>query len=92
MTKTCLACGVTYDDAVASTICPHQRFLSDKEGVRKDRALAMLGKNVRWAHDVNRNLGLIRVTSVNAIGMVTITDNPGFFSPDLFVVVGEAHS
>lgn len=44
MTRTCVACKETFEDAVA-TICPHERFISDEKAKQKDLAVSLIGKD-----------------------------------------------
>ncbi len=90
MRRPCRDCGRTYDDALAETTCPHDRFISDSAAARKDAACALVGKTVRFAHQPDGPDR--RVTSISFDGMVTL-DSPevaGLFAPHLFVVVGDA--
>jgi hypothetical protein len=75
MVTTCPTCATTYDDAVCFTTCPHDRFLSDEDARRKDRAIQLLGKVVLLPAAVGR------VTSVTAVGFVRLEGIEGEFDP-----------
>lgn len=87
MERTCDDCGVRYDDARMTTICPHEPFLSEFEAAQKDCAMQLLlGKAVRFHHQWKTGPDH-RVQSVNHVGMVTLDDMVGEFAPHLFVTV-----
>lgn len=80
MTRTCETCGVTYDDAVAWTFCPHSRFLSEEQAARKEWAIRLLGKPVQWAD----GSGPVQIAAVTAEGFVEVVGFSGRFSPSFF--------
>lgn len=82
MTITCNDCQTTLDDAVQSTLCPHERFISPLAAAQKDAAYALIGKTVVFNH-MPDGPGF-RVTSINHIGMVTLDGLAGEFAPHLF--------
>lgn len=84
----CADCGAVYDDAVCSTICDHQRFMTDTDLKRKIAAIDMMGKSVRFL-DQAKTGPTHRVIACNFIGMLTISDVAGEFAPRLFKVVEE---
>lgn len=84
MIRPCDHCDVLYDDATRFTICPHWPFISAEDATRKDRAVALLGKNVVWAATGEP----ARITSVGRDGFVTVGGyQHGQFNPDLFTLV-----
>lgn len=82
MIHTCEACGLRYNDAHCSTLCPHHRWLTAPEQERKDLALALLGRDLRWAHLPDGPT--VRIQSVEWNGMITLVGWSGEFAPDLF--------
>lgn len=85
MNVICRQCGVPYDDAERSTVCPHDRFLTVAVQRQKDLALSLMGKDLRWAHRPSMD-DIVRVESISWTGMVTIRGFVGEFAPHLFVV------
>lgn len=90
MRKWCRACDMRYDDAKASTICPHRVFLTDEQLKQKDLAISLMGKRVRFAH-VPAGGETTRVTSCGWDGMVTVEGMSGEFAPHIFVEVPDAN-
>lgn len=86
MKRSCPDCG-TYDDALCSTVCPHERFISDEIAAQKDAAIKLLGKDVAFAHMPTEKH---RIGAVSYDGMVALDDLPGWFAPHLFVEFKEA--
>ncbi len=84
MRVTCPSCGHSYDDAARSTICPHGRFMSAQDLTQKDAGLALIGKDICFAHEPAGPVR--RVQSVGWNGMVTIAGMAGEFAPHLFVL------
>jgi len=84
--RICDTCAAPYDDAVRSTICPHERFLSEADQQQKDLALSLIGKDLRWAHDVCGTCPPLRIQSVGWTGMVTLYGWSGEFAPHVFRV------
>jgi len=87
MTRTCDRCQIGYDDAAQSTICPHRRWLTEPDQARKDLALSLLGRDLRWADDVCGHCPPLRITSVTWNGMVTLAGWIGEFTPHDFVAL-----
>jgi hypothetical protein len=50
MTRVCTDYQRGYDDARQTTICPHEAFLTKSEAQRKDAAMSLIGKPVRFRH------------------------------------------
>lgn len=92
MTRTCASCGAAYDDVVKLTICPHQRFISDKDAVQKDLAMRLIGKDLRWAHLGAGTSPILRIEAIGPLGMVTLAGWTGEFAPQLFVIVEDETS
>ena len=89
MFQTCPHCLDDFDDARRSTICPHDRFLSEEAMARKDAAIALIGRKIRFAHEP---LGPDRrIQSVGWNGMVTIHGFDGEFAPHLFILTETSH-
>jgi hypothetical protein len=82
MTRICQVCEAVYDDAIRSTICPHDRFLSEADQQRKDLALSLIGHELRWAHMPDGPS--VRIQSVEWNGMVTLHGWTGEFAPHCF--------
>lgn len=82
MTRRCDTCGETYDDAARSTICPHDRFLSEADQKQKFLALSLIGRDLHWVHLPDGPT--VRVQSVGWRGMVTLAGWSGEFAPHLF--------
>ncbi len=84
MKQYCVKCDINYDDAKATTICPHERFISDEMAAQKDLAYSLLGKDLWFAH---RQEGeIFRIQSIGHDGMVELRGMVGQFAPHLFVV------
>lgn len=84
MERTCSDCLKSYDDAVRSTICPHDPFISTEDMKRKDLGLSLLGQLVRFRH-WELNHPPLRVVSVGWDGMITLSGMGGEFTPELFI-------
>ena len=84
MIVTCKTCLIVHDDAQQYTYCPHDKFLSDDQARQKDLGLALIGKEVWFAHLQKGDKHC--VTSVNFEGMVSISDMTGWFAPHIFVL------
>lgn len=87
MKHTCAECGESYDDARQWITCPHPPLMDDVDIARKEAAIALLGKTVRFAHQPtgpNRD-----VITISRYGMVMLSgdDIAGEFSPNSLVVV-----
>ena len=84
----CKECRVIYNDAYYSTICPHERFMTDEQFARKDAAIALMaaahGKRVVFNHMPEAEG--YRLISIGWDGMVTIEGMAGEFAPHLFKV------
>lgn len=87
MERICETCAASYDDAICSTICPHRPWLTETDQQRKDRAVALLGKDLHWAHLPDGPT--VRITSIAWNGMVTLHGWTGEFAPHLFTVIEE---
>lgn len=82
MIRHCDRCERRYDDAVAFTFCPHDRFLSDEAAARKDHACKLLGVELSWASEPDGEP--VFIESVTHDGMVSIAGHVGVFAPHLF--------
>lgn len=82
MMTECSNCKKIYDDAVCYTFCPHDRFMSDRDLKQKDDALALIGKKLCFAHQLEGPTH--RVRSIGWNGMITLDDIEGEFAPHLF--------
>ena len=90
MRRTCPTCTRSYDDAVATTICPHPRFITEEDRKQKDLAFSLVGKDLHMNHQPEGPV--FRVRSINQVGMVVIYDaasgeefgGGGYFAPHLF--------
>ncbi len=80
----CVKCDINYDDAKATTICPHERFISDEIAAQKDLAFSLLDKDLYFAH--MREGVPFRIQSIGHDGMVELRGMVGQFAPHLFVV------
>jgi hypothetical protein len=88
MNVTCEQCETAYDDARSLTYCPHELIYPATIMDRKDTALELLGKQVRFAHQKPSDAPEgYRVQSVNWSGLISIEGFSGLFAPHLFVVV-----
>jgi hypothetical protein len=86
MKVTCDTCQATFDDALCSTVCPHDGLMSTEDMQRKILALDLIGKAVRFRHQ--REIGPdLHVQSVSFNGYVTLAEGPGEYAPHLFVVM-----
>lgn len=88
MITVCEDCKMRYDDARSFTNCPHVAFLSVTEGKRKDAAISLLGRQVRFNHQAEDD-AVYLVNSVGRYGMVTLDKLSGEFAPHLFKLVNE---
>jgi hypothetical protein len=79
----CNDCGTDYDDAERLTFCPHARNLLAADMEQKKAALALLGKQVYFAHQPKGPVH--RVSTIRWNGMVTLADMVGEFAPHIFV-------
>ena len=84
MNRICDVCHKEYDDAERFTFCPHERFMSKAEAAQKDKGIALIGHNVRFAH--TEGPPYYRVQSCGRTGMVTLDGFVGEFAPHLFVI------
>ncbi len=85
MKVTCGTCDKTYDDAECVTICPHW-IVSREDLDRKDAAMKLLGKKVRFRNDTEVDYP---VDSVSWNGLVKLKGYPlqfVQFGPHMFVV------
>jgi hypothetical protein len=87
MNRFCAECQLSYDDARCSTICPHEAFITAAEALRKDRAGAMLHKDLRWQG--SKTGTVVRIQSVTSQGFVTLAGYPAhhLYNPNLFEVI-----
>jgi len=91
MFVTCKDCNLRFDDSVRSTLCPHTRFISEANRKQKDLAFSLVGKKLRFAHQVDDPNGEdVYIQSINQDGMVTLRGWSGEFTPTLFVEVKSA--
>lgn len=81
----CENCNHKYDDAYRWTICPHNLLMPIEDLRRKDLAIKLIGRKVRFHHE--KNDVFHRVTAVNYIGMISIEGFVGEFDPSLFKIV-----
>lgn len=79
----CKDCGADYDDGERLTYCPHERFMSASDLKQKDAGLALIGKQVRFAHQPEGPAHPVQAVSWN--GMISLADMAGEFAPHLFV-------
>jgi len=84
MIVTCRNCEVEFDDAERNTICPHHLLMPKVDMARKDVALRLLGRDVRFRDQPHGPYR--RIDSVGWKGMVTVAGMSGEFAPHLFVV------
>jgi hypothetical protein len=87
MKVTCPKCLKELDDAKQTTICPHERFISDEIAAQKDLAFSLLRKTVYFAH-LPEGEGF-QVESIGHDGMISLRGMVGSFAPHLFVVKEE---
>lgn len=85
MMRPCPDCGLDYDDGRCLTFCPHEPLMSDDDLARKDAAMALIGKTVRFLHQTETGPDL-HVSSVGWNGMVSVREFVGEFGPHLFSV------
>lgn len=86
MRVTCALCRKPFDDAKKSTICPHDLIMPKEDLTRKMAAIDLLGREVRFAHQLEGPWHKIASMSWN--GMLTLGDMEGEFAPHLFVPKG----
>lgn len=79
----CGECGTDYDDSERFTFCPHDFLMPAADMDQKKAGLALLGKQIVFAHQPGGPAH--RVRSVGWNGMITITDMVGEFAPHMFV-------
>lgn len=91
MVVTCSSCAMKYDDARASTVCPHEPLMSDADLKQKDAGQKLLGKDVMFAHQVNdKTASVYRVYACGWSGMLELHGLAGEYAPHLFVVMTAA--
>jgi hypothetical protein len=83
----CRECRQDYDDAAASTICPHDDLYPPEILKQKDLGIALVGKRVHFNHRPASES--YRVTSMSWNGMIGLDGLPGEFAPHLFKVVSD---
>lgn len=83
----CEQCGVAFDDADRSTICPHAMIMPADDLAQKKAGIALIDRDICFAHQPNGPVR--RVQSVGWNGMVTLRDMAGEFAPHLFVPAKE---
>lgn len=84
MKTTCKKCNAHYDDASRSTVCPHVQIADPEVLARKDAALKLIGKRVRFRNEESGPS--YRVMSVAFDGLVTLEGFHGEFAPHLFSI------
>lgn len=84
----CSICKADYDDAVCTTMCPHERFIDDETARQKDLACSLVGKDICFNHQPDGPFH--RITYVTYDGMVGLQDMVGEFAPHLFKVKSHA--
>jgi hypothetical protein len=72
-----------YDDARRSTICPHNKLMSDEDMDRKELAMSLTEKKLQFASDPDRPA--VEIQSISWNGMVTLRGWAGEFAPHLFI-------
>lgn len=82
----CRECGLRYDDAERITYCPHKFLKTPEEFAQHDLAMSLMGKPLRWAHDLSGLGEPLYIESVDYQGMVSIKGWTGMFAPHVFVV------
>jgi hypothetical protein len=82
----CAQCDNFFDDTQSSAICPHAdlNFMSRADLPRKDLALRLVGKTLRFAHEPNGPNRRIHEILWN--GMIRLAGMEGEFAPDRFIV------
>jgi hypothetical protein len=89
MKRTCETCNAVYDDAMCTTICPHEQFISDEKAKQKDLAFSLAGKPLRFNHQ-GPDAPWLFIQTINQDGMVTLREGyDGEFAPHLFTVIEE---
>ena len=88
MIRECEKCHASYNDATCWTICPHERFISDSDAQRKDRAFSLCGKLIRVLEGNHRG-EVCRVRSIDSLGYVTVDITEETFAPYQFEVMPE---
>jgi hypothetical protein len=78
----CSQCDSSYDDAERLTFCPHEPIMDEDDLAQKKAALALLGKELFFAHQPEGPFH--RIQSINWNGMITLDGMPGEFAPHLF--------
>lgn len=88
MNRRCQDCNQVYDDARASTICPHTELMPRHDMDRKIAAIELMdkaqGKYLRFRGQAE---GRYRLQAVSWDGMITVDGFSGEFAPHLFEVV-----
>ena len=84
MRRTCTDCHAIYDDADASTICPHTPLRTPDMKAQWELGYSLLGKTIRFRH-MPAGSGH-RCFACNFEGMVELEGMVGEFAPHLFVV------
>lgn len=74
MIRTCDECGEAYDDARRWTICPHRDLLPEQDMNRKIKAIEIFDSRKSYRVKGTQIVG--EITSVDAVGMVTLQGQP----------------
>ena len=85
MLRRCEGCEVTYDDALASTLCPHAALKSAEAEVRWAAATAILGHRVRLRG--RPEAPVCKCSWMNHDGIVGFDGVSGEFNPLQYEVV-----
>jgi hypothetical protein len=85
----CQKCGLKYDDADRSTICPHELIMPIEDLERKKLAITLAEKPLRFhGPDILGSpfVAPLFISSISWNGMVTLRglENYGEFAPHLF--------
>jgi hypothetical protein len=82
MTTKCEKCGVSYDDSMCWTICPHKPFINEEAAKRKDLAFSLTGKNLQFREP-------LRIQSIDGWGYITLRGIEGTFEPSQLDIAKE---
>lgn len=85
MKRNCDKCSMDYDDARRSTICPHKMLMPLEDLERKEMAISLLEKPLRF-HHMPEDSDPLFIQGVTYNGMVEIRGMVGEFAPHLFAV------
>lgn len=85
MIQTCPKCHKEYDDARRNTFCPHAAFITEAEAKRKDYAMSLIDKVIRFRSGYGPH-GPQRIQSIQSSGFITLAGHPAhhLYEPTLF--------